>query len=390
MFRTWPMMSRAFGRNFSTGRINPLMYNVLGIKRDFSKDELKKAYIELCKRHHPDVNGGKHVKFLEVQKAFGYLSDSKERDEYDRLDEREYKFFEEKWRREFNPAKERAKDLGIALREMNMNSTVVSFVERVVDKVHRAKELITYKPELGGKGRFSNVYFVLDGSESMNCYDVNDQRLKGVGFKDEGRGWVEGAERPVRRYAADRKFVDGALFISKCISAMNNLVGDIKKVGSMTRASLRVFGDEDKVLCDNRSLGELSSVLKLSNEKFLFKGGGTKLYDAILGSFVHGALVNTLGKTLFVVLTDGVDNASRNTLEELVEYIKKNGNIHIVLIGLGLYNVEDLRKIANAAKFGRVMQVGDRFEFGDVESAYREIGKQLLLEASSGTICLGK
>lgn len=385
---------RVFGhvRTFGTKQPNPLMYNVMGIKQNFTKDELKRAYLELSKKFHPDVNHGKHMKFLEVQKAFGYLSDPKERLEYDQLNEIEYNFFEQKWKREFDPAKEKGKDYAIALRDMKMNATVVSFVERVVDRAYKTKELIKYRPEISRNGRFSNIYFVLDGSESMNIFNDDDKIMRGVPLTY--RETIDKDGTRARLTSIDEKYrplMVQALYISKCLSAMNTLVNDVKKMNSVRTATFRIFAEENKILCDNTSLDQLSEVLKWSYKQFLFEGARTKLYDAILNSFVHCALVNTIGQTLFVVLTDGQDTCSKNSLEDVVDFVKKNGNIHIILIALNLADVAHLKKIADAAKFGRVLQVGDRFEFADVQDAYKEVGKQLLLESTSkGAIRLGR
>ena len=47
-------------------------YDVLGISRDATKEEIKRAYIKLCKLYHPDVNHSKDaiIKFREIQEAY--------------------------------------------------------------------------------------------------------------------------------------------------------------------------------------------------------------------------------------------------------------------------------------------------------------------------------
>nr|CCC94404.1 unnamed protein product [Trypanosoma congolense IL3000] len=45
-------------------------YSVLGVKQGASKDEIKKAYRVLARKHHPDAPGGSHEKFQEIQMAY--------------------------------------------------------------------------------------------------------------------------------------------------------------------------------------------------------------------------------------------------------------------------------------------------------------------------------
>lgn len=62
-------------------------YDVLGVSRDASADQIKKAYRSLARAHHPDVNPGNkesEVKFKEAQQAYDVLSDSEKRALYDR------------------------------------------------------------------------------------------------------------------------------------------------------------------------------------------------------------------------------------------------------------------------------------------------------------------
>ena len=60
-------------------------YDVLGLSRGASKDEIKKAYRKLARQFHPDVNkdAGAEDKFKEVQRAYEVLSDEKTRSAYD-------------------------------------------------------------------------------------------------------------------------------------------------------------------------------------------------------------------------------------------------------------------------------------------------------------------
>ena len=58
-------------------------YDVLGVKKTATKDEIKKAYRELCKKYHPDKNGGDDTKIKEVNEAYATLGDDEKRKQYD-------------------------------------------------------------------------------------------------------------------------------------------------------------------------------------------------------------------------------------------------------------------------------------------------------------------
>ncbi len=62
-------------------------YDILGISRDATKEEIKKAYKNLAKKHHPDVNGndGSAEKFKEINEAASILSDDNKRQQYDQF-----------------------------------------------------------------------------------------------------------------------------------------------------------------------------------------------------------------------------------------------------------------------------------------------------------------
>ncbi|MYE37945.1 MAG: J domain-containing protein [Candidatus Spechtbacteria bacterium SB0662_bin_43] len=57
-------------------------YSILGVSRNASADEIKKAYRKLVHKHHPD-KGGNETEFKKVNEAYQVLSDSKKRQQYD-------------------------------------------------------------------------------------------------------------------------------------------------------------------------------------------------------------------------------------------------------------------------------------------------------------------
>jgi DnaJ-class molecular chaperone len=63
-------------------------YEVLGVPRSATDDQIRKAYRKLARQHHPDVNPGDKTaeeKFKELNEAYSVLSDAKKRKQYDAL-----------------------------------------------------------------------------------------------------------------------------------------------------------------------------------------------------------------------------------------------------------------------------------------------------------------
>lgn len=62
-------------------------YQILGVARDVSKDDLKKAYRKLARKYHPDVSkeADAEAKFKELGEAYEVLKDPEKRSQYDQF-----------------------------------------------------------------------------------------------------------------------------------------------------------------------------------------------------------------------------------------------------------------------------------------------------------------
>ena len=63
------------------------LYKLLGLPREASQDDIRKAHRKLVRKHHPDAKDGdrsSEERFKEIQQAYEVLSDPDKRREYDK------------------------------------------------------------------------------------------------------------------------------------------------------------------------------------------------------------------------------------------------------------------------------------------------------------------
>src|SRR3989344_4805117 len=60
-------------------------YEILGIPKTATEEEVKRAYRRLAHQHHPDKNGGDDKKFKEINGAYQILGNKEKKEQYDRF-----------------------------------------------------------------------------------------------------------------------------------------------------------------------------------------------------------------------------------------------------------------------------------------------------------------
>ena len=60
-------------------------YEILGVPKTATEEEIKRAYRKLAHQHHPDKNGGDDKKFKEINEAYQVLGSKEKKEQYDRF-----------------------------------------------------------------------------------------------------------------------------------------------------------------------------------------------------------------------------------------------------------------------------------------------------------------
>ena len=128
---------------------------------------------------------------------------------------------------------------------------------------------------------------------------------------------------------------------SDTIGGFNSFIQREKDKGLNTRVTTILFDDQYEVLYKRKAIGDVAELTR--NEYWV--RGCTALLDAI------GKTINSLdkeidNKVLFVIMTDGLENASREYSKEQIRNLISNHNWEFIYIGA------DIDSYAEAGKIG--------------------------------------
>ncbi|KAM7472476.1 hypothetical protein LguiA_010659 [Lonicera macranthoides] len=155
-------------------------YDTLGVSNNASASEIKKAYYELAKKYHPDINTNDPEamkKFQDVQKAYEVLKDEEKRAEYDQVGHENYEGGPDPGNWGGNPFDIFGTDIFGSMFGNNMGgkNVKVSLELSFMEAVQGCTKTVTYETELacescGGTG-------VPPGTRPETC-----RRCKGAGM----------------------------------------------------------------------------------------------------------------------------------------------------------------------------------------------------------------
>ena len=153
------------------------LYEILDVDKAASADEIKEAYRDKAKEHHPDKEGGSHEKMTDIVRAYGVLGKEDSRKRYDDTGEESDVGFEVKFQELVNFAFLKIVDENDIERVdlVKELDKYIKFVARENDKnkhqlLDREAKLTKVRNKLSAKGD-NRIGRVMD----MNLHDIRRQ-----------------------------------------------------------------------------------------------------------------------------------------------------------------------------------------------------------------------
>jgi len=362
---------------------NPRLYEYLELKEGYTPRDLKKAYYQKAQKYHPDHGTtGSHQRFNQLWHAYDVLKDPILKKEYDNLSPLDYAQFV----KQFDALYDSKSEVGIRSAEViagllpitkSHKATVAATIQRFYD-FFRPKQ--TLEDENNRSDQKLHTYIMLDNSASM--YLFSDKYLKELNATVIEKGTTEGKTvSSVYIPENKRKLMYKRTYIGLSITQIREMMEDFLANSTLKNSdiSIKLFSGQERLLFQTSPQFVLRQLYHTNQKDWHENNEVTALYDAIKHSI---SSVKNLRLTTFVVLTDGEDNYGSTTVEELEETVRELKEVSIVFIAMNLENVEALRRIAAAAKVGKVIRVGERYQ--TLSDAFSEV-KSLVLAGSHVT-----
>lgn len=368
-----------------------LLYKLFEMDERCKPDELKKKFYELAQRYHPDHPSGSTIKFVELKKAYDILNNPIDKSDYDNMSDQKHNEFDTSWKILYNENKEKVEKLNEYIRK---NTGIFSPITNLYAKVMKSRYegLILYEEQkqTSNKNNSNHIYFLLDVSESMYCWKHSNSEIKNLPKISSRMVVADG--NTFERILYDSKYdhiINQALHVSKCISSISDMASYLKKIirhstnktsaNKMYVASFMTFARYCNVVMEFEDLDIFKKYIDTVNVSNYRKDSEfTHIYDALTLAINNVNEKGNISVTTFVLFTDGVDYKSNKRLSQVIELIEEMKHINVIIITLNLQGeqINDLKRIIKAAKFGKLLQIGDNFsecgfeKFNDINSAF--------------------
>jgi len=157
-------------------------YNILGVERHATDEDIKRAYRKLAAKHHPDREGGDTAKFQEIQSAYETLSDPGKRSQYDNP-QPEFQFNHSGVPPEFEHMFSQFGFGDIFGRQQPKRNSVLNLHTAVnLQEAFTGKELVATIQLPSGREQIINVKIppgVVDGT-TLRLRELGDDRIPGI------------------------------------------------------------------------------------------------------------------------------------------------------------------------------------------------------------------
>lgn len=244
-------------------------YQVLGVEKKATSDEIKKAFRKLSLTHHPD-KGGNEEQFKKINEAYSVIGDEEKRKHYDRGTNNPFENFSSG----FNPFADMFGNVFYQTRKRAAPDKIVEVDLSIKECFLGTDKTISYNRKLQCKPCSGN------GGKRSNCTVCNGQGYTTV------RSGTELFVQVLRQICPSCNGV-GQILVEKCFSCK----GD-GTVSNMDTISIKIpqgvdegtfLRIEDRGDYAQGSYGNLILRLKVQNDVFFEKSGKDLIFNSVFG-----------------------------------------------------------------------------------------------------------